>query len=521
MLHIAVWYRQKTDWNQNSDFVLYGYLVVFLIMHITTIPRSTSPTRGLHIYECIWPSADGGNNDSPPTSPVPPHRKHLGGPNSTAPLSPRSPRSAGGGGGSGSTSPRKQLSPRLNTATSFVRTHAQHLSVLREKIPLLLFALSLQDSIKAEHKEDSVENENESSFPHSHKRSAQQLNENNDGAGSRREDSPLFSATIAPFSLDSLGLLVGAGITKRREVVSLSFIYQTDSSSEEQSSALENKSPTRFRCAHLADSMDAKLELNDLLYPPSPAFGSLSPSSSGNSGSVSPHSPGADISMVHRVNTSTEFPAPNHASPPSPTSHDTVTNPPIQTGQPIRRVISSDSPQSREPTVVHGSGCTTFRILNVHGNRISNAADEHCSETKSLGHLDDDENELLILEDNEDMTGTTACANDSGRVVQNEVKGDGLLVPERYGPVLVSGCSRAHLFLLSPYAFASVSSCSDSEIVLGAVAGVVVMSGCERVQLTVACRKLILWNCRDCDIRVATLTPSIVSGDSRGLTFGK
>jgi hypothetical protein len=104
---------------------------------------------------------------------------------------------------------------------------------------------------------------------------------------------------------------------------------------------------------------------------------------------------------------------------------------------------------------------------------------------------------------------------------QGSSESNGLVVPERYGPVLLSACSRTNLYLLSPYTFASVSSCSDSEIVLGAVAGVVVVSGCERIQLTVACRKLILWNCRDCDIRVASLTPTIVSGDSRGLCFGK
>ena len=39
MLHVAMWYRQKADWNQQSDFVQFGYLVVFLVMHVTTLPK--------------------------------------------------------------------------------------------------------------------------------------------------------------------------------------------------------------------------------------------------------------------------------------------------------------------------------------------------------------------------------------------------------------------------------------------------------------------------------------------------
>ena len=68
---------------------------------------------------------------------------------------------------------------------------------------------------------------------------------------------------------------------------------------------------------------------------------------------------------------------------------------------------------------------------------------------------------------------------------------------------------------------AAISSCSDCTIVISAVAGVVLVSNCERLQITLACAKLVLRNCLDCDVKVATLSPSVVSGDSRGLTFSK
>jgi len=85
----------------------------------------------------------------------------------------------------------------------------------------------------------------------------------------------------------------------------------------------------------------------------------------------------------------------------------------------------------------------------------------------------------------------------------------------------LQGCSRATLYLLSPFASASLFSCSDCTIVMSAVAGVVLLSSCERIQITVACPKLILRNCLDCDMRIATLTATLISGDSRGLTFGE
>ena len=589
MLHIAMWYRQKSDWSQHSDFVHFGYLVVFLIMHVTSVPRASSPTRGQHhFFECIWPpsnvdathaqtsgtgTSDGGTL-SPPLSPVLSHRKHLvngSGSGSTAPLSPRqSPRDRSG---SGSTSPRKQLSPRLNTAVSFVRSHTQHMLVLREKIPLLLYALSFQDSVTAEHREEmSTESgscsSNESSLSttgsHLHKRPAPPGEEeaNSDhhhssgtasASGNRREDSPLFHATMSTNAFDALGLLVAAGETKQHEVAHLSFLFlqRTDeehtalrslsgnNSSPSSSSSSSSSLPSSIRCAHVADWMDHKLQLNAVLYPPSPAFGnSMSPTgsssgSSSGSGSSSPRSPGADIGVIHHPNSISEF-----SSPSSPTSSPTsgsagsgsmsgenhhISNPPLQSGLPTRQVMHIDSPHCRDPTVIHGSGCSAFHLLKVHGNGNCSTDEQDIdfhSNLKSLGHLDDDDGELVLLEEHDDAMGDVR-QHSGHRKDRGGTENSHLLIPERYGPVLLSNCIRTNLYLLSPYTFASVSSCSDSEVVLGAVAGVVVMSGCERVQLTVACRKLILWNCKDCDLKVATLTPTIVSGDCRGLTFGK
>jgi Tubulin binding cofactor C len=77
-----------------------------------------------------------------------------------------------------------------------------------------------------------------------------------------------------------------------------------------------------------------------------------------------------------------------------------------------------------------------------------------------------------------------------------------------------------HMHFLSAYSCVSISNCSDCEIVIGAVSGAVVVHGCERIKLTVACRKLIVQNSLECDLHVAALSASVIAGDSRSLIFG-
>ena len=87
-------------------------------------------------------------------------------------------------------------------------------------------------------------------------------------------------------------------------------------------------------------------------------------------------------------------------------------------------------------------------------------------------------------------------------------------------PLNISTSQGAHMLFLSAYSCASITNCSDCEIVIGAVSGAVVLHGCERIKITVACRKLIVHNCLECEIYLATLSPSVIAGDSRSLTFG-
>jgi Tubulin binding cofactor C len=85
----------------------------------------------------------------------------------------------------------------------------------------------------------------------------------------------------------------------------------------------------------------------------------------------------------------------------------------------------------------------------------------------------------------------------------------------------ISNSDHATLYMLGPYGSASITGCSDCEIIIGAVAGAIVVTGCERVRVSAMCRKLTVHNSLECEFNVATLTPSIISGDCRSLLVGK
>jgi hypothetical protein len=75
------------------------------------------------------------------------------------------------------------------------------------------------------------------------------------------------------------------------------------------------------------------------------------------------------------------------------------------------------------------------------------------------------------------------------------------------------------IYLLAPFSSAMVVNCFNCDIVVGAVANVLHLQGCENVRITVAAGKVLLRNCKDCTVYSSTLAHSVTSGDSRGLMF--
>ena len=82
--------------------------------------------------------------------------------------------------------------------------------------------------------------------------------------------------------------------------------------------------------------------------------------------------------------------------------------------------------------------------------------------------------------------------------------------------LVVDDCNGATLYLLAPFASATITNCTNCEIIIGAVSRVVYLVGCEQVKLTCCSGKLVVRNCLDSFIFSASLSQTVICGDSRG-----
>mmetsp|Transcript_3356 Transcript_3356/g.5255 ORF Transcript_3356/g.5255 Transcript_3356/m.5255 type:complete len:724 (+) Transcript_3356:362-2533(+) len=503
MLHIATWYKQGREWSQHSDYVHIGYLVVFLVMHTSTSTRPTSPTRH-SAYESVWPSEGGSplaspptvypsvpTPTSPPTSPSKvPLRKTYGtgpGSHSATPLSPR---------GSPRQSPKR--SP-LKTPT-YYKSATQHLSFVREKLPTLVHALSVLEGVAVEHEAPG---------------DGQDIRRLSDDSTTSDKMASIFvSSLVSPAGVEALVLVLGAGPDDRTEAKSIISLYPGSQGSfdEVDGGVCGDEDITRsgISCSDIIEWIDSHLHLNEYLYPPCPI--------SSTNAFASCHScPPPSSPRSNPDNTDAVMSDPDSEVPGSPDLRVHA----LHSTRPIRRTIDLSSSVAKEPTVVHGSCTTAIHVLTVNSGSgdpgapvpIPSHLRSISSETAASGSVSG-----MNTENSDDELADAGKGGAEGGI--GSASADPSSSGYSLGPALLHGCSRMTIYLLGAYSFVSVSSCTDCEVVIGAVAGALLVSGCERVTITASCRKLVLWNCHDCELRIATLTPTITSGDCRGLVVG-
>jgi hypothetical protein len=162
------------------------------------------------------------------------------------------------------------------------------------------------------------------------------------------------------------------------------------------------------------------------------------------------------------------------------------------------------------------------------GNRSVKVSHNYPGSKVVDSYHNDDE---MVLEDPPDITPGTRLTRNLSNSSMNSMESleqlsDGIFssdctdISQSSSILLLQNCVRSNMYFLGLYSSCTITLCFDSEIVIGAVSGAVIISGCERIKLSVTCRKLILINCYDCDIQLATLTPTITTGVCRGITIG-
>lgn len=482
----------KSSWSDGG--VDTYFLSIFLALHVDDSPHGVSSNK--HNFDAFWP-AQYVDRDEPilstvssmtsqrPTTPS----KHLTAPPST-PQSPRSPKSnPSPQSPKRSTTPTGSLSVQHGTPHQ-VRSSAQHLYSLKQKLPFILKVLST-DEVLDDINRSPINDMDEPIINPT--RSAQEF-------------------VVSRQALDSLGLILSGGTTRAEESKSKLSNLHSLWSSDDMNNSFESSGRREGVCfSELSMWIDDLLVMNDVLYPTSSGAATgprMSHVSLGGVGLVT----GADARTLSTPRGMS--PRTSYEETGSPrTFVERLPQPPV-VHNPLRHIMSSSSIHANLPSVVRHFASTllytTAASSDNSGQIPPSSSDTSLVDIDRMRTSQDDLKELLRKESKSvDQKASSSSTSSSSSNLS--------VLPQ----ALITGCVGAHLYLLSSYSTATISSSHDCEIVIGAVAGAIILSACERVTLTVACRKLVVVGCLDCKINVASMSANVITGECRGLLFGK
>ena len=536
MMQTASWYQgvasHMPSWNPSEDTgIELDYISIFLTLHVPDSSSSLS-SRGER-FDAIWPSNmaerdDSSNSNSPGVSqrtPTTPSKNLTAPPHSTHPLSPRSPNPAS----PVSPSRRKSISSQsaLHSTPHQSRSSSQHLYALKQKLPYILKMLSSDEVL--------------SSNPESSPRDA------DDEEGAKAASASSFTTAAQEFILpkqavDHLSFIIASGTSRSCESSAKLSSLQPfgDDGSGEGADAFpyrdESKSPlifTRKRLnshptvvdkdsisySMLMEWFDDYLIANELIYP----TGLGLTATSRQSAQVML---GGDVLLSNSNNDTRN----GYATSPrgnGPHSHSPRASSNLMTAQ--------ISPRNYDEVSVHRDMSPRGMIVEKSQQMIHPPLRACCAPSSdlsvSLPTLIRNHNSTVVYIVTKSDEAPTEPMEQVEAKVEQPLRGSPRLFPffgnkdeellSSLPHAFINGCSSGHFYLLAPYGSATICSVTDTELVLGAVSGVVLLSSCERLSITVACRKLIVLNCVDCRINLASLAPSLIGSDCRGLTFGK
>eukprot|EP01033_Poteriospumella_lacustris_P005533 gene5533-3946_t len=436
-------------------------IIVFLILHVTENAPSAKAAPGTS-FDSVWPLNPEGEvyPSSPISSPSSPIREsnrvtHR----AMSPIgSPRSPRN-------GSSPVQNGISPSKRPTASSPRApriSTQHLHSVRQKIPIILRALSWVVSSNAD--------EDIAAFMAEDHRNMETSSSINMFVVDRK---------IADF----LGLVICGGYSRDQCISPFSALHPVWANSESDSipsrSMQDIMDAISLAGGHLTSVdylawLNLHLSMNDVLYPVT-----LTPANTGLSGT------GAVIDSL------------------DPSVKDSKHQYPHRVSTPIFSLSRFS------PTVINN--CSTTIIHNVTTGPSRAASFRH----RSMRQHDSERMDVQTVNSESTMriNRLASVSHDFAETDLDAIVQE-LGIPEN---VMDQDLTSP---MGSPWKIASITGCVDSQIIIGGVYGSLIVNGCERVKITAACRKLVVINCLECEFNIATLSCSIVMGDSRNLSFG-
>lgn len=117
------------------------------------------------------------------------------------------------------------------------------------------------------------------------------------------------------------------------------------------------------------------------------------------------------------------------------------------------------------------------------------------------------------------LKATPSSAEDGASVGSNDAPDTSSKQGSRLHDLVVSDCSDAHFYLLQPFEYATIARCSGCTIVIGAVAGLLHIVDCEKTNITVAARRVLVSTSVGVKTFLFSPSPPLLVGDNRSCQF--
>lgn len=470
-------YSEECD---SSPSVSVNYVVIFLLLHV--VDQNHQRSNNSDKYDAVWPSPNAevesmSNRSSSPTN----YTKRV---NANLPSSPQSI----------SLSPRSASRSPSSSSPKFSKSSAQQIQILKRKLFIILFCLSLEMHPANDFRADDIASEISALLT------------------GQIKHTDIRNIVLPPINrkvVDCLKFFIaGAHSLDEMEVSNLSSLLPEWSISvvNHKEELSDNMESTFLPFDDVISWFENHIIYNEILYP----NGVYDPSSPVSSQSTpSPLSSVASTSSSIPSSPSVFFPANTDVS--------------LLNGSMFAK--GSDEPQMLHGNIIHPSESATsssrgflHQACKKNPLRLIHNINSLSKKTPTLIHdvsMTTYVTVATVTSNDEQESKTTNSSLEE--ITMKELDLSDFL--NRLPTLSITNVSKASMYLLSVYSSSCICSATDCDIVVGAVYGTVVLINCERVKLSICCYKLLLYNCIDCDLHVACLKPSLIFGDSRNLRF--
>ena len=165
----------------------------------------------------------------------------------------------------------------------------------------------------------------------------------------------------------------------------------------------------------------------------------------------------------------------------------------------------------------HYSRHTSFplrRIPSTESAKSDSALIKTNTERKELTYTNCNRTTIILRSDYYDGGDPTSSETDQSS------SGPSSTSSMRLHDLSISCCSDVHIYLLQPFEHATISGCSHCTIMIGAVAGLLHIVNCDKIDVTCASRRILVRDSHEVRNFCFTPSPPLMVGEIRSCQFG-